>query len=247
MTGEDPLSCELSTLHGATIVRTSGVLNVHTYPRLRDILLKCAADQPRAVIADLDELKITHDYLTSVFVTVWMRISTWSAVPLIVVPGPATAALFDHQPARRFLTTQPTVLAALEHLHEPPSRQRTELWLPPSPLSVHAARQFVTDTCHNWDIGAMTADAVTVASELVANAARHTHSPARLRLELRSRTLTVAVADDDPRPAPLPQPPDTPGDRRGGLRLITQLAYICGCSHRQSGGKVTWAVLRMSR
>ncbi len=245
MDGDSPLRCDLSALQGATIIRPVGVLTMQTYPLLRDAMLKCAADQPRAVIVDLDALEITHDYLTSVFVTVWMRVSTWSAVSLVVVPGPAHAAAFDHGPARRFLTVRPTVLDALEQLDEPAPRQRTELWLPPSALSVRAAQRFVTDTCHNWEVGTLTPHAVAVASELVANTALHTTSPARLRLELRQHRLTVAVADDDPRPVALPRPGGELAEPRGGLHLVSRLAHASGCSRRQSGGKVVWAVLRM--
>ncbi|WP_290060815.1 ATP-binding protein [Amycolatopsis solani] len=245
MDGDHHLSCDLSTMQGATIIRPSGVLTVRTYAQLRDALLKCAAAQPRAVIADLDALEIARDYLTTVFVTVWLRVSRWSAVPLIVVPGTANAVSFTNTPADRFLTVRPTVLDALAQLDGPAPRQRTELWLPPSANSVRAARRFVTDTCHNWSIPAVTTHAVTVAGELVANAALHTTSPARLRLELRQRRLTVAVTDDDPRPVRLPRPGDDPGGPHGGLHLVTHLAVATGCSHRQSGGKVVWAVLRV--
>lgn len=54
------LDCDVSGMQGATVVRPVGVLNIHTYPVLRDCLLKCAADQPRAVIVDLGRLEITH-------------------------------------------------------------------------------------------------------------------------------------------------------------------------------------------
>jgi hypothetical protein len=247
MDADGPLNCELSELQGATIVRPAGVLNVHTYPVLRDVLLKCAADQPRAVIVDLDQLEIASDYLTSVFATVWLRVSQWSTMQLVVVPGPVHAAMAWRGPMRRFLTVEPTVLAALDNLGEPPPRRRAELWLPPSPLSVRAATRFVTDTCHNWSIEPLMAPAAVVAGELVRNAAEHARSPARLRLELRLGRLTVAVADDDARPVSLPRPgPETP-QPRSGLPLIAHLAQAASWSRTQSGGKVVWAVLRLPR
>jgi hypothetical protein len=238
------LSCALSELQGARIVRPSGVLDVRTYPVLRDVLLKCAADQPLAVIVDLTELELAHDHLTSVFVTVWLRVSQWSPVRLVVVPGPARADLSWHGPMRRFLSVQPTVFAALAELGEPPPRRRTELWVPPSPLSVRAAQRFVTDTCDNWTIEPLVASAVTVAGELVENAAEHARSPARLRLELRLGRLTVAVADDDARPVSLPRPGRRTLEPRSGLQLVAHLAHAAGWSPKQSGGKVVWAVLR---
>ncbi|MEA5360811.1 hypothetical protein VA596_14790 [Amycolatopsis sp., V23-08] len=244
MDADSPLDWDLSELQGTTIVRLSGVLNIGAYGALRDVLLKCAADQPRAVIVDLEELEIAQDRLTSVFVAVWLRISQWSTVALVVVPGPAHAALSRHGPMRRFVSVRPTVLDALASLGEPPPRRRTELWLPSSPRSVGASAPFVADTCGNWSIEPMAAPAVTVAGELVANAAEHARSPARLRLELRLGRLTVAVADDDARPVALPRPGRKSPAPRSGLRLVAHLAHAAGWSPRQSGGKIVWAVLR---
>jgi hypothetical protein len=244
MDADRALECELSELQGATVVRVSGVLDARTYGVLRDALLKCAADQPRAVIVDLDALEITSGHLTSVFVAVWLRISQWSTVALVVVPGAAHAGLAHRGPMRRFVTVRPTVFAAVTGLGEPPPRRRTELWLPSSPLSVRAATPFVTDTCENWSIGALTAPAVVVAGELVANAAEHAHSPASLRLESRLGRLTVAVADDDARPVSLSRLGLRTPVPRSGLQLVAHLAHAAGWSPRQSGGKVVWAVLR---
>jgi hypothetical protein len=225
------LDCAVSGSEGATVVRPAGVLDIHTYPVLRDCLLKCAADQPRAVVVDLDALEIAHEFLISVFVTVWLRVSQWSVVPLALVPAAGHAALFRDSPTRRFLTLHPSVRAALDLVDEPAARRRTELWLPSSVLSVQASARFVADTCHNWGVEALTADAVAVAGELVAPGARRTESPATLRLELWRGKLTVAVADDDPRPVE--------------LQRTAELARASGCSHRHSGGKVVWAVLRV--
>jgi hypothetical protein len=247
MEADSPLDWDLSEWQGATVVRPSGVLDLRTYGTLRDALLKCAADQPRAVIVDLEELAIAEEQLTSVFVAVWLRISQWSTVALVVVPGAAHAALARYGPMRRFVTVRPTVLDALAGLGDPPPRRRTELWLPSSPRSVAAAATFVTDTCTNWAIDALAAPAVTVAGELVANAAEHAHSPARLRLELRLGRLTTAVADDDGRPVSLPPVGERSPEPRSGLPLVTHLAHAAGWSPKQSGGKIVWAVLRPPR
>jgi hypothetical protein len=237
----DLLSYDLSDHRGATVVRPTGRLDTWTYGELRDTLLKCAADEPRAVIVDLEALEIVDDYLVGVFVAVWMRIAQWSPMPLMLVPGHGNAAVFQTTAGRRFLSVYTSVSMALEHLDTPPSRRRTVLWLPPSPHSVLPARQFVGETCRNWRIETMTADAVAVAAELVANVASHAHSPARLRLESWSGRLTVAVADDDPTPVCLP--PTGEATAAGGLGLVARLARVCGCSPMHSGGKVVWAVL----
>jgi hypothetical protein len=241
--GNDPITYEVSDQLGALVVRPVGTLNLLTYGYLRDFLYKCVADQPRAVIVDLDALTITRDFLTSVFVAVWMRTAQWSTVPLVVVPGPANATQFQRGPTRQFLTVRPTVSAALERLTEPPAVRRTVLWLPPSALSLYAAREFVAETCRNWQVHALAADAVTVAAELVANAVQHTSSPATLRMELRRGRLTVAVTDDDPWPVHLPHDNAESAPVDGGLQLVVRLTRTAGCSPAWSGGKVVWAVL----
>lgn len=241
--GHGVLTCEVTRQRGAVVVRPTGTLDVRTHGRLRDILLKCVADQPSAVIVDLGRLTIAHDSLASVFVTVWMRTAQWSTVPLVIVPGPMNEPRFEYSPIRRFLRFRPTVTAALKHLDDPSPCQRTVLWLPTSAQSLAAARGFVTETCHNWDVPDLAANAATVAVELVANAGRHIAAPARLRLELRQARLTVAVADDDPRLVRWPAPTTEPTAPDGGLGLVVSLAYAWGCSSLWSGGKVVWAVL----
>jgi hypothetical protein len=104
-------------------------------------------------------------------------------------------------------------------------------------------REFVADTCHNWQVDDLREDAVVVAAELVANAVQHTASPARLRLELRQGRLTVAVADDAPQRVRWPHPDTQPGQADRGLQLIVHRARAWGCSRAWSGGKVVWAVL----
>nr|WP_249227353.1 ATP-binding protein [Kutzneria sp. CA-103260] len=220
-----------------------GALTIRTYGYLRDFLLKCVADQPRAVIVDLATLTITSDFLTSVFVTVWMRTTQWSTVPFVVVPGPANATRFKHSPTQKFLTVRPTVSDALQRLTEPPAVRRTVLWLPPSALSLYATRQFVAETCRNWQVHMLAADAAAVAAELVTNAIQHTASPATLRLELWRGRLTVAVTDDDSQPVHWPHDNAKSAPVDGGLQLVVHLARAWGCTPAWSGGKVTWAVL----
>ncbi|QUQ67185.1 STAS domain-containing protein [Kutzneria sp. CA-103260] len=237
------VTCEVSEQHGATIIRPEGQLDIGTYGHLRDVLLKCAADQPRALIVDLAALTITQEFLVSVFVTVWMRTEQWSPVPLVIVPGPTNSAQFQHGPARRFLTIRPTVRDAVERLAEPQQHHRTVLWLPSSPLCLHVVAEFVAETCGNWQVDELMEDAVAVAAELVGNAVRHTASPARLRLELWPGRLTVAVTDEDPRPVRWPHRDAQPDPADSGLKLIVRRARAWGCSRAWSGGKVVWAVL----
>ena len=81
--------------------------------------------------------------------------------------------------------------------------------------------------------------------DLVDNAVQHAATSSEIRLELRPGALTVAVRDGSPRPAMLHE--RTGVDRRGnGLRIVADTTRTWGCSPHLSGGKVVWAVLRLS-
>ena len=56
MSGRKPLVIEVQTIGDALVVSPTGLLEVATAPQLRDQLLKCMADQPRAVIVKLQNL-----------------------------------------------------------------------------------------------------------------------------------------------------------------------------------------------
>ena len=66
------LTIDRVLLHGATIVRPHGELTLSTYARMRDALLKCALELPRAVVVDLDELRVPADTTLVVFSSVRM-------------------------------------------------------------------------------------------------------------------------------------------------------------------------------
>src|SRR4029079_14848522 len=70
---------------GATIVRPQGELNLAPYPCLRDALLKSALEQPRAVVVDVEELRVPGDATLVVFSSVWMQVSACPAVPIMLV------------------------------------------------------------------------------------------------------------------------------------------------------------------
>ncbi len=68
----------------AVVVRPVGRLDLSTYPLLRDALLGHAAEQPAALIVDLDGIEAEAVTSLSVFTTVRMRISSWPAIPMLL-------------------------------------------------------------------------------------------------------------------------------------------------------------------
>jgi hypothetical protein len=229
---------------GATIVRPQGELNLATYPCLRDALLKSALEQPRAVVVDVEELRVPGDATLVVFSSVWMQVSAWPAVPIMLVASRQLDRLrLGRNSVSRFIPVFPSVGEALSGLGDPPRRRRALIELPHSASSIAMARRFVEDTCQRWDYWQLFPDTMLVASELVENAVRHTRSEPRMRLEQSDCYLTVAVYDDDDTLVRMVEP-DLSTEGHLGLVLVDKLAHTWSCAPMLSGGKVVWAVLR---
>lgn len=238
------LSLPITTVGGAAVVRPVGRLDLSTYAGFRDTLVKYAADEPTALVVRLgSDFECSSTSELSVLATVWMRVSEWPGVPVLVV-----AECARHLDAlrvsgvARFVSTFPDLRAALDAVHRPRARRRHEMRLPLSLGSPRAARRFVRDTCARWALESVVDDAVLVTSELVENAVRHTGSAPVLRLELRRGQLAIAVSDDEARPPqPRPLTSRVPGGR--GLPLVAAMSRAWGWSPSPHGGKVVWAVL----
>lgn len=226
----------------ATTALVTGILDIESYPELRDGLLKIAAEASDGLIVDVDGLAIRDPALVSVFSLVALRIGDWPGIPVSLVTGrPEHRMMFSARTVDRVVPVHDDRETAEELLTPPPRRRAAQL-LARSANSSALAREFVRRVCGQWEITAMADDALLVATELVENVIRHTDSPPRLRLELRRGFLSIAVGDDNPRPAVL-------RERLGalepglGLRMVAQVAKVWGCSRSWSGGKVVWAVL----
>ncbi len=191
-----PLEISVRAVGSAVVIRPAGVLDVATAPQLRTFLFKALADQPEAVIVQLQDLVLARAYTFSVFTTVARQNMDWSGVPLILVAGLRDSRAIQRQSqlVARFIPVFTDLAAALASMHSPPARQLTKLRLPPVPASARVARRFVASTCELWRCEDASEDAVAIVSELVGNVVRHTASEADLRLELRRQLLTVAVS-----------------------------------------------------
>ncbi|TCC51463.1 hypothetical protein E0H73_40785 [Kribbella pittospori] len=245
------LAIAIASQSGATIVGLTGILDVATAPRLRDALLKCLADQPAAVIADLTLLELRKAYTLTVFTVVARRTAEWSGVPLILVARPDHGSRLDlHTKAiARFLPVYPDLVTAVASIRRPPTRRITRLRLAATPHSALAARRVVVAACEVWNCIELAEDAAAVVSELVANVVLHAGTDAVLRLEFRRGLLTVAVTDGSAlQPAWSAAPPTGDEVRSGGfgLRIIESLSTTWGWAPTSDGGKIVWAVLRLS-
>lgn len=240
------LHVDIGQVQRATLVRPQGLLDIQSYPYLRDTLIKCAAEEPDAVVVELDALDVASEANLSVFSTVSMRTAEWPGVPLLLV------AHFENRREQlrrgavgRFVASFPDILSALAATGDPPRRRREVISLRRAPESSMRARQFVADVMREWGLSGiqdLVADAKLVVTELVENTLRHTGSLPEVRLEFRRGLLTVAVTDEDPRPAMLRE--RVPGRRvTSGLVIVAQLCRVWGSTPTLRGGKIVWAVL----
>jgi anti-sigma regulatory factor (Ser/Thr protein kinase) len=236
----------LTPAEGATVVEATGRLDLSSYAELRDTLLKCAVDEPTAIIVHLlDGFEASGTAELSVFATVWTRVAEWPGVPVMVVADDVLRTTLKLGGIARFVPQHSTVRLALDSIGEPRARRRHEVQFPFSTSTPRLARSFVRDTCARWGVDDVRDDAVLVVSELVENAVRHAGSAPSLRLELRPGQFVVAVRDEDPAlPKPRPLTFDQPGGR--GISLVAALSKVWGASPSPRGGKVIWAVLPMT-
>jgi anti-anti-sigma regulatory factor len=229
------------------VVVPIGVLDLSTYTLLRDTLLKCAMEVPRAVVVDLAALRVAPGPTLAVFAAVAMRVAEWPDVPIVlVVADPEYRARLTRHGIDRYLrvhTDLDTALGAPPREVRPRRRAVADLG-PPGDAAPYA-RRVVKDTCGRWGCSQrLTEDALVVANALVDNAVRHASGDPSMRLELRHGRLTVAIYDDGPEFVP-------PG-REGatvplglGLVLVDRLASAWGCASALQR-KVVWAVLHPS-
>lgn len=240
-----PLEIGVQTVGEAVVVSPSGTLELTTAPQLRAFLAKRLADQPGAVIVQLQDLVLAKAYSLSVFTNLARQIADWSGVPLLLVTGRNRShELRRHtEVVSRFIPVFPDLASALASLRNPPARQISRLRLAPEPHSAATARRFVASVCELWHCEEVSEDAVAIVSELVANVVRHARTDADLRLELRRHLLTVAVSDGSS-DLPVRRPP---GVRESGLGLgiVTALATAWGAHPTSSGGKIVWATIRL--
>jgi anti-sigma regulatory factor (Ser/Thr protein kinase) len=230
---------------GILVIRPVGHLTPKTYEQLRDGLFKFAAEEPAAIVVNLACMQTTVASLLNVFPTVHDRINNWPGVPLILAAAcQSLRTMLGVGAIPRSVPTYRTLTEALKAVDAAPCRYRRQIQLPANPASARLARRLVEQTCQEWGIPQMAADAVIVVSELTDNMVTHGRSEGWLRLDLRNNRLTIAVADADPRPPAL-RIPGLPVVGGRGLLLVDKLSRTWGTESRP-GGKVVWAVLTVA-
>jgi anti-anti-sigma regulatory factor len=231
----------------ATVTCPAGTLDMATYRPLRDALLRCAAEQPDALLVDVAELEMPSAHALTVFSSVASQVSAWPGIRVLLVATDAEQrAMLRVSSIQRFVAIHDSVPAAIAAMDDPPVRSRAEIDLPPSGLSTRRARYFARMNCIRWQVPELITDTMTVVTSLVENTLLHTDSMAFLQMELRRGLLTIAVSDEDPRPAVLRERAEG-GVAPSGLLLVSAVAETWGCTPTMTGGKTVWAALRSSQ
>jgi hypothetical protein len=231
--------------HGCVLLCPRGDLHRVGGRRFGDGLVGFAAEQPRALIVEVDQLRGRATALVAACTAALRRTRDWPHVPIVLVAR--SEALRSVLAGIGLLvpdTGTPPVFAstdaALAELAAAPRRRRVCLDVTAATGEAAQARCFVRETCRRWDVPETRTDALIIVTELVQQAARHGHGALALRLELRDELLTVAVDDDVPHGAEPAEPPDPGGT---GMWLVSRLANSWGRTPRPAGGHVAWATL----
>jgi anti-sigma regulatory factor (Ser/Thr protein kinase) len=242
--GAAPLRIGKHSVGEVCVLTVEGSLELASYALLRDTMLKQVSEIPRAVVVDIAALRQPTAATLAVFPTVWMRVSEWPGVPILLVePDPVNRERLRHHGVTRYTPAFPTLDEALDSLDRPPTHRRSVVQLPDSGRACATARQFVHRTCRRWGCDEHTdEDACAVADALVTNAVRHGRGMPTLRLELRRHRLTIAVHDDGPDFIP-PGKSSAVASIGLGLMLVEALSSAWGSTPGLFAGKVVWATL----
>lgn len=80
-----PLTVRADPLGDVTTVRARGVLDSRTYRPLRDMIIKTALEEPRAVIVDISDLEVPAESALAVFTSARWHVGRWPEIPILLV------------------------------------------------------------------------------------------------------------------------------------------------------------------
>jgi anti-anti-sigma factor len=222
-----------------------GVLDSSTYRSVRDIVIKAALDEPRAVIVDVNRLCVPSASAWSVFTSARWHVSVWPDVPILLVCAqPRVRRAISAGGVGRYVPVHPTRELALDALRgrSLPVRRRARSELPVARVSVGLARAMVTDWLTRWDRVDLIPVAATVATVFVENVLDHTDSAPVLIVETYRDAVTVAVEDCSDRLPGRHEDAYRGAEIVSGLAIVSALCRAWGATPTSSG-KTVWALI----
>jgi rhodanese-related sulfurtransferase len=228
----------------ASMLTVDGVLDSRTYLQLRNRIIEAALDEPRAVLVDVNALRVPASSSWKVFNSARWLVSTWPDVPIMLIcahPGRrrtiARGGVTHHVPMHA------TVEAALGSLTDGRrARRRTRMELPASLASLRKARELVAEWLAAWSHVELIPVATVVVNVFIENVLQHTACAPVLVLESDGAAVTISVRDDSSIPAARHEDPRRGGDRVSGLAIIASVCRAWGSTPMPSG-KTVWAVI----
>jgi anti-anti-sigma regulatory factor len=218
------------------VVRPRGLLSLRTATRLRDVLLKAAAEEPRGLVCDLTGARATPEGLTVLHV-VADQVADWPASPMVVVASdPVLVQQLERLGLLRRLTVVHGHDEAEAALRRAPRLLRVTIDLPPTLDAPAAARAFVGAALTRWQVPSVLEEAHWVVSELVTNAVLHARTDLTVRVALSRHRVNLSVSDRG-------QGRRVEPGGGYGLTVVERLSRTWGSLPRLGGGTVVWAVL----
>jgi rhodanese-related sulfurtransferase len=226
------------------MLTVDGVLDSRTYLQLRNRIIEKALDEPRAVLVDVNALRVPASCLWKVFTSARWHVSIWPDVPIILICAhPGRQRIIARSGVTRYVPVHASVEAALASLTAGrPTRWRTSTELPSSLASLRKARKLVAESLAAWSHVELVPVATVVVNVFVENVLQHTACTPVLVLESDGEAVTISVQDDSSIPAARHEDPHLGGDRMSGLAIVASVCRAWG-STPMSSGKTVWAVL----
>ena len=240
----EPILLDVERHHEVTFLKVTGVLDGATYRRLRDAIIKCALDEPHAVIVDVNDLSVPSESAWSAFTSARWHVSTWPDVPIVLVCERAERRkVMDRGGVTRYVSVYPTSESALNAVGESLlGRRRARARLPAVAASVGRARDLVSTWLTAWNQAQLIPVAGTVATVFIENVLAHTESAPVLIVELYQGAVTVAVEDGSAVPAGRHEDANRGAVIVSGLAIVSALCRSWG-SAPTSSGKTVWALV----
>ncbi len=227
------------------VVGLAGRLDQYTLASCLVTLRDCLADQPQAVVLDLEATTEVSDRAARAVADFAAESARWPGADLLLCGG-SREVVRSVAPVAALPGVEQfgSVDAAWQAHRWEPDQQRDGVTVVPDRTAPEIARALVKRCCEAWGARRLSRLAQLVVSELVTNGVVHARTPLDVTVRLCGRTLSLAVRDGDPR---LLHPPGggAAADGHGygrGLLIVDSMADTWGCTPT-ADGKVTWATI----
>ena len=238
MGGDKDLEIDVRDENDVLVARVSGLLDLSTYPLLRDVLFSCVTAEPIGVVVELGGLTVAPAARLSVFDTIWVSVAQWPGVPVVLATGQEpllSPAGSNGLP--RHVPCYPTTDEALGSIVRPPRGRHVRGRLPASESGVLLAKLIAEQTCLRWRLRTLLDVVPQVAAELVTEVALD--APSGVSLLLRERAGKLAVAVRGPTTVNL--------ERQQAIRMnvatIAGVDFSIGYTSTGNGDTVLWTIL----